>query len=739
MRQVLKTVSAIAFSVAAFLGAKSASATQAGVIFIHGTGDYPGTMTCSGSGASTVCTVPAAASGYWTQGEFTSVAKGLPYAVVGYRGATCSPWASGGEYGITDPNGTTGTCGNASGQGNADVIAGQIQQFMTASGATEIALVTHSGGSNQARYILQNYTKSTAFTAVKNATKRVVSIAGCTDGTYLANEAMSGGITSFIANLAGYGGEGVAFIQTSHMNTYNGASSFFAGVNNPVGGATVYSTGGSSGSTCYGVTIFGACIGITGPTLGGVIGACDSATDDAALLLLHTLYLDTTDSTTYRNSCSDGFISCQGSQALGHTFGYAEKQVHNQSRRQCNGLDVEIRNTVAGSAQGFVEAQWPSQDVDPVQTDMCGFSQYAEVTSNTQNSRGSGTTVGWTEGCQPSNLGNGQCDWDCIALYGHDAAPTWAGTAGHSAVTAWGATDDCSNSANTYNTSNTYNSVTYVDSSNNVWGDRGTYVNSSGSYYTTFNGHTCNSNSSCDYTCGGSTTGEACAWFTDPQYSSTYAVGYCPTSWIGDGYCDECVLALYGSDGNDCTPGKGTICGGVIAQDQPYSGSTIYYYDNPLYNETNPNNTSQWLFWSPIAASSGDGICETTECAAIPSSSKAWNAGTAWCNTTTDCTSGGTCVNGACTTSSADCSVTYKVPAVTCTENNNCNGDYCVSGTCAVTGGTCTADANCPGPSPATSTCSSGVCTCSSNSDCSNGASCVSGSCNTSITQSLCR
>ena len=283
--------------------------------------------------------------------------------------------------------------------------------------------------SNQARYILQNYTKSTAFTAVKNATKRVVSIAGCTDGTYLANEAMSGGITSFIANLAGYGGEGVAFIQTSHMNTYNGA--------------VVLRRRQQPGRRRHrlldrrfvGVDLlrrhdFGACIGITGPTLGGVIGACDSATDDAALLLLHTLYLDTTDSTTYRNSCSDGFISCQGSQALGHTFGYAEKQDHNQSRRQCNGLDVEIRNTVAGSAQGFVEAQWPSQDVDPVQTDMCGFSQYAEVTSNTQNSRGSGTTVGWTEGCQPSNLGNGQCDWDCIALYGHDAAPTWAGTGG---------------------------------------------------------------------------------------------------------------------------------------------------------------------------------------------------------------------------------------------------------------------------------------------------------------------
>jgi hypothetical protein len=738
MRQVLKSLTAVAFSVAALLGAKSASATQAGVIFIHGTGDYAGTMTCSGSGASTVCTVPAAASGYWTSGELTSVAKGLPYAVVGYRGATCSPWASGGEYGITDPNGTTGSCGNASGQGNADVIAGQIQQFLTASGATEIALVTHSGGSNQARYILQNYTKSTAFTAVKNATKRVVTIAGCTDGTYLANEAINGTIGSFIANLAGYGGEGVAFLQTSHMNTYNGASSFFGGINNPIQGVTAYSTGGTSGSTCYGVKIFGACIGITGPTLGGVIGACDSSVDDAALLLLHTLYLNVNDSTTYRNSCSDGFISCQGSQALGHTFGYSEKQDHNQSRRQCNNLDVEVRNEVVGSASGFVEAQWPSQDVDPVQVDACGFSQYAPVVSSSGHSRGSGTTVGWTEGCQPSNLGNGQCDWDCVALYGHDAAPTWAGTAGHSAVTAWGATDDCSNSSNPANTSNTYNSVTYIDSSNNAWGDRGTYTNSSGTYYTQFNGKTCNSTSSCDYTCGSGGTGSSCEWFTDPQYSSTYAVGYCPTSWIGDGFCDECVLALYGSDGNDCNPSTVTSCGGVISQDQPYSGSTIYYYDNPLYNETNPSNTSQWLFWTPISAVAGDGICEATECPLATSNTPAF-AGTSWCNVAADCPSGSSCVDGACTTSSADCTLSYKVPAVTCTENNNCNGDYCVSGTCSVTSGTCTTDANCPGPSPATSVCSSGVCTCTTNSDCSNGASCVSGSCNTTITQSLCR
>ena len=731
MRQVLKSLTAVAFSVAALLGAKSAAAAAGGVVFIHGTGDYTGTYSCTGSGSSTACTVPAAVTGYWNTGEINSVRNGRPYAVVGFNGGTCAPWAKGGEYGVSDPEGFTGNCSLPSGEGNADVIAAQINTFLTTSGVSEIAIVTHSGGSNYARYILQNYTKSTNFTNVKNKTKRVISIAGCTDGTYLANEAVGGGITSFVANIAGYGGEGVAFIQTSHMTAYNGASSFFAGVNNPIQGVNVYSTGGLSGSTCYGVTIFGVCIGITGPTLGG--SSCDSALDDAGLLLLHTLYLNTNDSSTYRNSCSDGFISCQGSQALGKTFGYAEKQDHNQSRRQCNGLDVEVRNEVAGSAQGFVESQWPAAEVDPVQVDACGFSQYAQVTNSSGNSRGGGgSTVGWTEGCQPSNLGNGQCDWDCVALYGHDATPTWAGTAGHSVVTAWGSTDDCSNSANPANTSNTYDGVTYVDSSNNPFGDYGTYTDNHGTHYTAFNGKTCNSTSSCDSSCGGQ-TGSACTWFTDPLYGQTYSVGYCPQSWIGDGFCDECVLALYGSDGNDCSPGKVSSCGGVISQEQPYSGRSIYYYDNPLYNETNPSNNSQWLFWSPISASTGDGICESSECGA-----SATFAGTSWCNTTADC-SHGTCVNGGCTTSASDCSATFNVPAVTCTENNNCNGDYCVSGTCSVTGGTCSTDANCPGPSPATSVCNSGTCSCTTSSDCSNGAACVSGSCGTSVTQSLCR
>jgi hypothetical protein len=718
------------------LGAKAALAAAGGVVFIHGTGDQNGTFSCSGSGMSTHCTSPAY-GGYWTSGEISSVTQGRPYAVVGFNGGTCAPWAPGTTTGlsagsVSDPY-YRATCpsnaNNGVSQSNADAIAAQIQTFLTTSGVSEITIVTHSGGSNQARYILQNYTRNSNYTNIKNKTKRVVAIAGTTLGTYLANEAASGVITSFIANLAGYGGEGVNLLRTNYMSTYNGASSYFAGINNPVQGVNFYSTGGTSGSTCYGVKVFGVCIGITGPTLGG--SGCASALDDAALLLLHTLYLNSNDSSTARNNCSDGFISCMGAQRLGNNFGFSQKQDHNQSRNQCNGVDVNVRNVVAGSAQGFVEAQWPASAVDPVQVDACGFSKYAPITSGS-------STIGWTEGCAASNLGNGNCDWDCVALYGHDATPTWSGTPGHSVVTSWGATDDCGNASNPNNTSNTYGGTTYVDSTNNAWGDNNVYVNSSGSWYTQFNGDTCNSSSQC----GGYSPNTQ--WFYDPWYGTTSATGYCPQSWIGDGYCDECVLAQYGSDGNDCSPGHVTSCGGIVAEAQVYQGSSYYYYQNAIYNEGDPtSNGSNWLYWTPISAAANDQICESGECTA---STNPTFAGTSWCNSNSDCPTGSTCSNGGCTTAASDCSTTYTVPAVTCTENNNCNGDYCINGTCALTQGACSSDANCPGPSPATSTCSGGVCTCTTSSDCSNGAACsnpggqnAAGTCATSVTQSLCR
>ncbi len=709
--KVLKTAVSVGAAAMTLLGARAALAATHGVVFIHGTGDSPGTMTCSGQN----CTVSAAYGGsnYWEAGEVASIANGRPYAVVGFDGGSCAPWPQSGDgtYGHVS-NGAA--CPLPTTEGNADVIVSQIQQFLN-TGITEIELVTHSGGSNQARYILQNYTRNQSYTNVKNATVRVTAIAGTTLGTYLANEVFSGGITSLIGGLVGYGGEGVNLLRTNYMTTYNGASSYFGGIKNPVNGVNFYSTGGVSGTTCYGFTLWGACIGIKGPTLGG--SSCDSLLDDVALLALHTLYLDTNDSSTARNSCSDGFISCMGSQRLGNTFAYAQKQDHNQSRRQCNNLDVQVRNTVSGY-KGFADWGEIASNVSPHQLDACGFGTYAPITSG-------GQTIAWTEGCTKSQLGNGNCDWDCVALYGQDAVVTQWDSTGTKPL-AWGASDCTA-------TTNTYNGTTYVDTSTSPWAESDTYTDSSGSYWTQFNGYTCTGTSA---QCGGYSP-SSYSWFYDPNYANgVYSVGYCPQSWIGDGTCDECVMALYGSDGNDCAPGHIVQCGGIVTAAQPYQGSNYYYYDNAIYNEGTPSSGgANWLEWQSMSAVSGDGICENTECTASVTF-----PGTAQCGSNSDCASG-TCVNGGCTTQGTDCSATYPVAPRTCASNADCTGNACQAstGTCLITGGACTTDANCPVPSGATSTCSSGVCSCTTSNDCSGGAACTSGTCASTVTTSLCR
>ena len=90
---------------------------------------------------------------------------------------------------------------------------------------------------------------------------------------------------------------------------------------------------------------------------------------------------------------------------------------------------------------------------------------------------------------------------------------------------AWGA-GDCTS------TTNTYNGVTYTDTTTDPWGENDTYTNSSGTWWTQFNGYTCTGTAA---QCGGYSP-SSYDWFYDPNYgSSTLSVGVCPQSWIGDG------------------------------------------------------------------------------------------------------------------------------------------------------------------------------------------------------------
>jgi len=791
MGNVLKT--AVSAAAAAFImaGAKLALASG-GVVFIHGDGDHPGTLACSGGN----CAVQAALTGYWSQGEINSVSNGRPYAIVGVAEGACAPWGSGWTYGLgangsgsaydnnyvsgctsssnvityTVNGGGTQTLSLNGGSGYAnqlsttDVIAAQIAEFLSYNtNVTELTIVTHSNGSNQARYLMENYSRNANYTKVHSKVQRVVAIAGLADGTYLANEVFSGGVTNFLGGLLGYNGEGTNFIRTNYMTTYNSSSSYFGPVQNPVGGVNFYNTGGISSTFCAGVKIFGVCIGATLPTLGG--SSCDSYTDDLALLALHDLFLATNDSSTFRNNCSDGFISCMSSQSMGKNFSFATKQDHNQSRRQCNGLDVAVRGYATGNGlEGFDYADLNAGQVAPTQIDACGFSIAAAVT----NSHGS--TTGYTEGCPAQSLGDGVCNADCIALYGHDAKPTWSGQPGSSTVTAWGSSDDCSNTSN--NTSSTYNGTTYLASTQSVWGESNqnqtqysvdylnVYLNSSGNaYYTSYNGLACDSNSACQYWyCGNASGSTTSTWYVDNNYGTTWSAGYCPPSWFNDGYCDECMLAVAGSDGTDCLPGHVTWCGGIESKYEPLDyqleNNQTPNCSNPVTNEAPAKSNScssnsqcsggstcvggyctAYWGWGPMSASAGDGICESSECGASVTFT-----GTNDCNSSSDCPYGYSCSNGGCTNATSDCTATYNLPPRTCATNADCEGNSCQGGTCTITGGSCSTDANCPVPSGATSTCNgSGICSCTTSADCSGGAACNSGTCATSVTASLCR
>ncbi len=798
--QILKVVAASVVGAGALvLGAHPAAAASAthGVIFIHGTGDYPvagqttastSALTCTtvSGNAGKSCYAPAAYGGtnYWEANEVSAVSAGRPFAVVGFYGGSCAPWpksastenAKDATDGTWSATSTASSCPLATGVGNADIIAGQIQQFLNANpNMNELAIVTHSGGSNQARYILNNYTRSSSFSTIRSLTKRVITLAGTTEGTYLANEVFAGAVpgADLVAGLVGFGGEAVNLLRTTNISTYNSSSSYLGPIANPVGGVNFYSSGGVSTNVCFGVyvapvCIFGfcssaTCVGTTGPTLGilpsgdhddvYVTGnSCDSEVDDIALLALNDLFLNANDSSTYRNSCSDGFISCMGSQALGNTFSYSGGQDHNQSRRECNNLQNSVASMVSGSASGF-DYSAASFNVSPHQLDACGFGTYAQVT----NSRNQ--TVGWTEGCQPSQLGNGNCDWDCVALYGNDAVVTsWADAPNNTIPLTWGQSD-CTASAGAYNgaTYNTTSTLPFAD--NQV-----AYTSSGSQTVTAFNGNTCTGSAS---QCGGYTpTASTSAWFYDPNWGDTetttaksngssngpgyFSTGFCPESWIGDGTCDECVLALYGADGMDCAPGHIAQCGGIVTQSEPYNGAAYYYYNNPIYNEGLPSDTGgDWLLWQSMPAVSGDGVCEETECAqgtggatgmtstggvtTVPTSSgtpcttSSQCPGNIACNTTTGycyaCSLSGLSCNsstygwsgGTCNPNNGNCYSTATIGAQ-CSTNSDCLSGSCVNGGCTTQGTDCSA----------TYTASATACT--ENNNC-NGDYCIGGTC----------
>jgi hypothetical protein len=644
MRNVTKTLTALAVAGGTLLGANEALAASSvhGVAMVHGTGDYAGTQSCSGTGTGFKCVVQNAIDNYWSATAIDTYRNGRPFAVTGHHGGTMTPWANASPYKNSGSETTTGSAYEAATQLNR-FLAGPDGVYGTADDITDLVIITHSGGSNVARYILQHPTINSNFQHVKDRTRKVITVAAPGKGTYLADRVFANDSSlltlagSALASMMGFKDDGTKFIQTTEMASYNTDAAKLVNVSASQNGVPFYATGGTSTTKCVGVTLFGKCLGVTVGSLGP--SYCDSTAMSLGLSALHTAFLNSNDSATARNSCSDGFISCASSQYIGTTFSFGINQDHNQSRKNCNGLPSNIATQVSNAMTGFENTATPSQDVAVEQWDSCGFSTYGTLTSST------GSTVGYGGGCAHGDLGDGYCDATCLSVYGHDAAPTWDATG--KKVIAWGATDDCSG------TLATGTNPAGFSSSNNVWSDGQTYsADQSSWYYTQYTGKT--------------RSGSSTVYFTDPLYGTTSAVGYCPQSWIGDGTCDECVLALYGNDGNDCAPGKTAQCGGLLSKYDPYTTTS-----NPFYNEGDPTTSgSTWYFWYTTSwAAPGNGTCDVGEC-----TRNKWSP----CTVDTDCSTG-TCTSGYCADSASTCNVTA-----------DCLTGACVNGACTTGGTDCT-------------------------------------------------
>lgn len=280
----------VAMAVTLALGTVPAAAVT-GVAFVHGTGSQTDAL-----------------NAYWGAAFVNSVRQGLPdttkYVVINCD-FTQYMWTS----------------------GAAGCLASQLHSFITTKGINDLVVITHSNGGNVMRWILSNPTWDSRYPTIINATRWVNALAPSSLGTPLANAVVNGSVfEQAVGWLLGYASDAVKQQQTSWMASYN--STWLLGTAGrpalPKGfwdvvGTDVDSAVWDSDSYCGGYT--------------------------------QNVGLEVTQN--WLASCSDGFLDCTSQAGAGQVWFYdtsvtagSEPLSHNQSRRQCFGLDVILRNDV---------------------------------------------------------------------------------------------------------------------------------------------------------------------------------------------------------------------------------------------------------------------------------------------------------------------------------------------------------------------------------------------------------
>jgi hypothetical protein len=266
-----------------------ATAGNTGVVFVHGTGKQTD-----------------AANAYWTWDMINAVRQGLPNPDL-YLVVNCDfdqyMWTS----------------------AAAGCLADQMDRFISANDITDLVVETHSNGGNVMRWILSNPTADPRYPRIINAIRWVNALAPSSLGTPLADAAISGNVfESAVGWLLGYKSDAVRQQQTSWMANYN--STWLLGTaGRPALPKPFYNVVGTD---------------------------VDSSPFDAdSYCGGYTLNVGLEITQAWLASCSDGFLNCTSQAGAGiHWFNDkdvthdAEPLSHNQSRRQCFGLDTILRN-----------------------------------------------------------------------------------------------------------------------------------------------------------------------------------------------------------------------------------------------------------------------------------------------------------------------------------------------------------------------------------------------------------
>ncbi|HEX4953648.1 MAG TPA: hypothetical protein VF017_09685 [Thermoanaerobaculia bacterium] len=272
----------------ALLAAGPALATT-GVAFVHGTGQQTDAL-----------------NNYWTAEFVSSVRQGLPdtskYVVINCDFSQYM-WTS----------------------GAAGCLAGQLHNFITTKGITDLVVITHSNGGNVMRWIMSNPTWDSRYPTIISRIRWVNALAPSSLGTPLADAVTSGTIfEQAVGWLLGYASDAVKMQQTSWMASYN-ASWLYGTAGRPALPKGFWDVVGSDVETA--------------------IWDPDSYCGGYDL----NLGLEVTQA--WLASCSDGFLNCTSQAGAGTVWFYdtsvtagGEPLSHNQSRRKCFGLDVILRN-----------------------------------------------------------------------------------------------------------------------------------------------------------------------------------------------------------------------------------------------------------------------------------------------------------------------------------------------------------------------------------------------------------